>query len=471
MFLKSLIRLKNTLSFRLTLWYAGIFTVSSLAIFIVLYVLLVSAIQRRTDESLLEETEELSLLLATTGVDQIMLYFSFESSLDGGDKIFFRLLKPNGEVVASSDMKFWKDVKVEKNVLAQMNEPTSRILKTETIKGMRYPVRIIYNATGTGLVVQVAKSLEDDIRFFESLRYIFSSLFIVLLAISSVVGWFMARRALLGVEKITETAIEISSGSLEKRVAESGRGEELDRLALAFNNMIDRIQALMKEMSDMTDNIAHDLRSPITKIRGAAEVTLTTGKSLGEFQAMASNTIEESDRLIGMINTMLDISEFEAGAGQFSVEKIDVPQLMESACDLFQPVAENKEINLALNLHADCYVQGDLQSLQRMAANLLDNALKYTPCGGSVEVACHCENGRVVISVSDNGIGISEEELPHIFKRFYRCDRSRSELGDGLGLSLAQAIAQAHGGHIAATSQLSVGSTFSVSLPNASGSL
>lgn len=470
MFLKNLIKIKNTLAFRLTLWYAGIFTVSSLAIFIALYFLLASAIQDRTDNSLIEETNEFSLILASAGLEKIMPFFRLEANMEGKDKIFFRLLKSNGAEVASSDMKFWKGISAKKNSLEQLTDGAKHFFETQMLPEQQYAVRIIYRVVDSGLILQVGKSLENDTRFMENLRYIFSTTFILLMLVASFVGWFMARRALHGVEEITQTAIEISRGSLDKRVPIKGRGEELDRLAFTFNNMIDRIQILIKDMGEMTDNIAHDLRSPITKIRGIAELTLTTGKTLDEYKAMASNTIEESDRLIGMINTMLDISEFEAGGGKLELEKIDISAMMQNACELFRPVADNKKITLITDLRPDCFLWGDLQSIQRMVANLLDNALKYTPRGGVVEVTINLNNEKIIFSIIDDGIGISRDELPHIFKRFYRCDRSRSEPGDGLGLCLAQAIAKVHDGHITVTSELEKGSIFSVALSVAAAS-
>jgi signal transduction histidine kinase len=180
---------------------------------------------------------------------------------------------------------------------------------------------------------------------------------------------------------------------------------------------------------------------------------------------MAASTMEECDRLLEVINTMLDITEFEAGAGKLKMEEVDLSALVRAACDLFQPVAEDKGIALTADTPPNNFITGDVPRLQRMVANLLDNALKYTPSRGAVAVSIRGEEDRVVISVRDTGIGISEKDLPHIFKRFYRCDRSRSQAGTGLGLSLAQAVASAHGGSITVESALGKGSIFMVALP------
>jgi signal transduction histidine kinase len=243
------------------------------------------------------------------------------------------------------------------------------------------------------------------------------------------------------------------------------RGDEIDQLAITFNQMLDRIQALLTEIKEMSDNMAHDLRSPITRIRGIAEVTLSTGKSLVEYEAMAASTVEECDRLLDMINTMLMISKTEAGVDHLTREKIDLAGVVQEACRLFEPTAEDKGITLSYDVTGRSHFIGDSRMIQRMLSNLLDNAIKYTPSGGSVNVSVEEVDAQVVASIKDTGIGISPRDLPHIFERFYRCDQSRSQSGIGLGLSLARAIARAHGGDITAMSSPNQGSTFAITLP------
>jgi signal transduction histidine kinase len=230
--------------------------------------------------------------------------------------------------------------------------------------------------------------------------------------------------------------------------------------------MLDRIQALLTEIREMNDNIAHDLRSPVARIRGLAEVTLTTGKSPDDFETMAASTIEECDRLLDMINTMLVISKTEAGVEKVSHDKVDIAALIGNACELFEPLAEEKNVGLRCRAPEKTIVSGGARMLQRMLANILDNAVKYTPPGGEVEISLsESEKKDIIIAIRDSGIGISATDLPHVFERFYRCDRSRSQPGTGLGLSLARAIARAHGGDITVRSALDQGSTFTVTLP------
>jgi heavy metal sensor kinase len=275
----------------------------------------------------------------------------------------------------------------------------------------------------------------------------------------------MARRALAGVEAVTRTARQISEGSLKQRVPVKKYQDEIDQLAITFNQMLDRIQTLVTGIREMSDNIAHDLKSPITRIRGISEVTLTTGASDKEYETMAASTIEECDRLLDMINTMLVISKTEAGVNKLDTQEIDIGAVVRDACELFRSTAEDKDLRLVYDVPGNFSISGDTRLIQRMIANLLDNAIKYTPAGGSIEMTVSTVDDAAAIKVKDTGIGISEKDMPRIFERFYRCDPSRSEAGIGLGLSFARAIARAHGGDIKVASTPDQGSTFSVTFP------
>jgi signal transduction histidine kinase len=181
---------------------------------------------------------------------------------------------------------------------------------------------------------------------------------------------------------------------------------------------------------------------------------------------MAASTIEECDRLLDMINTMLMISKTESGVDKLSRQEINLAGLIREACELFEPTAEDKRVTLSCDAPNESHLIGDNRMIQRMLSNLLDNAIKYTPSGGKVNVSVsENEKGDVIITVKDTGVGISPNDLPRIFDRFYRCDQSRSNSGIGLGLSLARAIARAHGGEITATSTPNQGSTLTVTLP------
>jgi heavy metal sensor kinase len=459
-------RFRSSLSLRLTLWYAGIFAVSSFVAFLLFYALITSVIRERTDQELLGQAARFSALLRERGISAIENFALIEAQAAGEKKVFIRLLYPTGEAVSSSNMAYWKDIAVRKTVIAQLLSGSSQILETVSLEVRGDQVRILYAMIGPGVILQVGQSMENYARIIDAFRGIFLTTMVLLIGLATGVGWFMARRAVSGVEAITRTARGISGGTLEMRVPVKDRGDEIDQLALTFNQMLDRIQTLVTEIRQMGDNIAHDLKSPLTRIRGIAEITLTTGESLSEYQAMAASAIEECDRLLDMINTMLMISKTKAGVDKPVRERIDLGRLARDACALFGTMAEDKGLTLICDIPETCEILGNIRSIQRMLSNLLDNAIKYTASGGSVRVVVpECTGNTPTITVTDTGIGISAEDLPHIFERFYRCDRSRSQAGTGLGLSLARAIARAHGGDITVVSRPGQGSAFTVTLP------
>jgi signal transduction histidine kinase len=285
---------------------------------------------------------------------------------------------------------------------------------------------------------------------------------------SALVGWFMSQRALSGIRELTSTAVAVANGALKERVPVKGHQDEIDQLAVAFNSMLERIEALIVGMKGTNDNIAHDLRSPIARMRGMAEAKLIDKASNKDSQALAGYIVEECDRLLGMINTMLDISEAEAGVMKLNIEQIDIVPIVRDAVELFRPLAESRDIALEMQTPDLFYLDCDKRKLQRIIGNLLDNAFKFSHSSGSIAVSVRIDHKYVVIEVRDRGIGIPEEDLPHIFDRFFRGEKSRTEPGNGLGLSLAKAFVVSLGGSITVTSAPGEGSIFTVLLPRGS---
>ena len=464
MFFEKINRFRRSLAFRLTILYMGIFTVLIFAAFYVFYQATISKISARTDNEIGEELKECSLILESKGTEALNDLINDEVKSSGIDDIYFRLLTTEGEEILSSELGPWKELGIDSIILKNLtkNAPVFQTIKLPTRK---HKVRVIYGIVAPGKVLQIGHSLEDDERIFQDLGMLFSILIPIFIVLTSFGGWFMAKRSLASVEQVTQTAMAIADGAMEKRVPLTGRGDEIDRLSGIFNNMLERIQSLIAEMKEVTDNIAHDLRSPITRIRGLAEVTLISEKNLEEYQRMAGSTVEECDRLLGMINMMLEISETEAGSATLNISEVNVSDLIEEACDLYQPLAEERDIHVEVSIPKQQHLFGDKGKLQRVLANLLDNAIKYTPPGGKIIVSSAEVDKKIMLSVHDTGIGISQDETSRIFERFYRTDKSRSVPGAGLGLSLVQAIVRSHGGEIKVSSFPGTGSTFTVSLP------
>jgi heavy metal sensor kinase len=456
---------KPTLAFRLTILLGLLFSVPSFASILVFYLLITSMINESREREQLTELTELSTLLSSRGMAEVQSMIDRETESSGNDQIFFRVLSPTGDLLLSSDASSWGMIGISQIALNQIKEGRHHVFETFAIPRKNYKARVLYGRLGPGKILQMGQRIEDEERFVDVFWRIYGPLMAVLTALAALIGWMVARQALHGVKEVTRTAHEISRGSLDQRVQVKAKDQEIEALAATFNEMLDRIQSLMAGIKEISDNIAHDLRSAITRIRGIAEMTLTTGKSEREYEDMAVNTIDECDQLLDMINTMLEISETEAGAVTLASEEIDLSSLLQDVCDLFRATAEAAGLTIFFKPCENSFVQGDNTKLQRLMVNLLDNAVKYTPAGGSITVAVEQSDGQVLISFSDTGIGISKEDLPKIFTRFFRCDPSRSQAGCGLGLNLAKAIVHSHGGSISVTSSPGQGSTFTVNLP------
>lgn len=465
MCLKTLRNLRHTLALRLTLWYAGIFAASSTLAFALAYVLIAGVVSERTDEDLQDDIQEYAAFMRLGGLDRVKTEMSVETEGDEAHRAFFRLWGPDGRQIMATDLSEWEGLSDPKDLPARFADTGAPILETLVLPAREHPVRAILGAIAPGVVLQIGESLGDNQDFMATMLQGFLVVLAVVIVVGGPVGWFMARRALRGVQEITRTATEIAQGKLDRRVPVQAQGDELDTLARTFNLMLDRIHALIIGMREMTDNLAHDLRSPLGRIRASAEMVLTGNGSKMEAEAMVATTAEECDRLLEMINTTLDIAEAESGAAKLKLAEFDLVELVGDAVELFQPLAEDKQVTIAVDLPNDCRIRGDRQRLQRVVANLLDNAVKYTPSGGRVTIELDEDGERLKLSIRDTGVGISPHEKARIFERFYRCDRSRSELGNGLGLSLALAFARVHGGDIVVDSTPERGSTFTVALP------
>jgi len=466
MFLKKMINLKNSLSAKLTFWYAAIFSLSSLLILMIFYQQVVSITIERTDEELIEEIYEYAEMLNSSGMESLIEDLISEVETENEDEFFFQLFSNDGKVIMSSDLTTWKGLSTDTSQLKRLSDnKTPPMFETIEIPTKDFKVRTVISPIGSSKIMQMGLSLEEKEEYLNIFRNLILMLLIPVSVMAAIVGWFMAKKALRGVEEVTRTAENITKGAYEERVNVENRSNEIDRLADTFNKMVEKLHALIKGMREITDNIAHDLRSPLTRIRGIAEMNLFREGSKEEFKKMAVNTVEECDNLIMMINTMLDITEVEAGVNEKVIERVDLSQLINEACELFIQIAGNKKINIITELPDDTIIHTDRAQLQRIVTNLLENSLKYTPENGEIHVSLKQNKDEILLQVKDNGIGISKSDLPKIFERFYRCDTSRTEPGVGLGLSLVKALVEAFGGSISVNSDLNKGSEFTVTMP------
>jgi signal transduction histidine kinase len=438
------------------------FTVLSTIGFLIFYYRIYAVTMERLDFELLDKTRKYVALTKEAGLEGVLPEIADEAESEDPKEDFYRLFNFNGDILFTTDMSFWGTIDKKDILLKMQNEGLSYAIQNQAFEERDDKARMITAIIGPDSVLQIGESFEEVDEQLDVFFKLFSILVISLIIVSAIIGWLLARRATIDMQEVTETAEEISCGSYDRRVQVKGRYKEIERLSATFNRMLDRIQSLLNSMKEINDNIAHDLRSPLARIRGIAEMSLLKEKSIDAYKDMAASTIEECDTLIGMINTMLDITEAEAGVNGVKAEEFELVTLIREACELFRPITEEKKINLKTDLPESLTFKSDRKKMQRIVMNLLENAVKYTPEDGTIAVSAAAQNGEIRIEFEDTGMGISESDLPHIFKRFYRCDRSRSKGGVGLGLSLAKAYTESINGTIQVESTLNQGSRFAL---------
>jgi heavy metal sensor kinase len=451
-------------AFKIAISFAGAFVIVATAAFGILYIALSSNLQARLDDILKKQASDLKLLYDSGNRDLFAEEINRQARYEGVDRMFVVVMNYNSGPVIKTDMTPWKGIPgtlLSKNKLQQNGE----MFLSLAVPERRHKVRIIISILNDGNFIAIGRTLRDNDEVMEDFREVFSAAFSIILLMGALAAWFVAKRAMQGVERVTKTAGIIGTEGLSSRVPVGNEGREIAELANAFNGMLKRIEALIADMRSVTDNIAHDLKSPLTRIRGIAETTLTGSQDMPEYREMAGNVIEECDRMVSMINTMLEIARTDAGIGRPGSLKVDISVILKDITEIYEALAQDKGIKLSLDISETLpEVLGDKSMLQRAMANLVDNAVKFTPAGGRVTVSAKADTDGIMVSVNDTGPGISETDLPHIFERFYRGEKSRSTPGSGLGLSLVMSVAKAHGGDVTVKTS-SKGSTFQLSLP------
>jgi heavy metal sensor kinase len=298
-------------------------------------------------------------------------------------------------------------------------------------------------------------------------RNLLLSAFIILL-LAAGVGFWLSRRALAPVDAITRTARNINAGNLNSRLEKLNTGDELQRLSDTLNEMLARIDAAFQRVSQFTADASHELRTPISLMRTEAEIALRKSRDQGEYQEALHHILLEAERTSALIEKLLSLARADAGRESLALRRLDLQQIAQAvAADWRQAILASHH-NFVENLGSKAlFIDADRTSLVRLLNILLDNAVKYTPPNGSIELGLVEENGQAVLAVKDSGIGISDDDQPKIFERFYRADKARSrELGGaGLGLAIAHWIVGQHKGAISVDSSLGEGSLFIVRLP------
>ena len=451
---------------RLAFWYAAVFVASSLAIVLLTYTLLANSLAERDRQIVTSTLREYSARYTEGGLTALARAVDLEQRSGRHERLFVRVVRGGTETLFVSMPPEWSDFDVSglggRSGLWEQAPSGSRAARLE-VASARLPV---------GTLLQVGKSTENRDELLARFRTIVTLVSMAIVLIGLAGGILVTRRMLEPIHRLIAAVSAITrTGTTATRVPVGTDRDAIDELSALFNQMLDRISTLIEGMGSALDNVAHDLRTPMTRLRGVAERALAGDPAGGNLQAQRealSTCLEESERILAMLDTLMDISEAETGTMRLALAPVDLDALVREVVSVYEDVAEDKQIDLRTALHgldAGLSVTGDRDRLRQVLANLVDNAIKYTPPGGRVTVSAAADGDSTRIEVADTGIGIAAHDLPRIWERLYRGDHSRAERGLGLGLSLVRAIVRAHGGTVDVNTELGRGSTFTIGLP------
>jgi heavy metal sensor kinase len=463
----------RSIRFRMALWYAALLA-GALALFgTASYIGLGRYLQKSLEESLIKQARSIGDVLIVNINQSGEDYVSNEITEHYSPEIngrFIRVTTTNGRQVFVSGPP--KDGTFDPARVPPPKLPASQPFshEVEMADGHELLLHALpYEAKdGSRFLIEVAapyNQIESVLRGL-LLTFALGLPLIVALAISG--GYVLMRRALRPVDEIRQKAAQITSRNLSERLPVVRTGDELERLATDLNRMIERLEESFHQINRFSADASHELRTPLTVLQGELESMAQSRSSLpAEIRDTIGSALEETQRLTKIVENLLAISRLEAGEARKRLERLDFAELARSTAEQMRLLAEEKHIHLDCNGSERVEVEADPARLKQVVVNLLDNAIKYTPEKGKVSVSVTSHDSRAVLEVADSGIGISADDLPHIFDRFYRADKARSRQlgGTGLGLSIVRSICLAHNGQVRVASTEGKGSIFHVELP------
>ena len=448
------------ISTRLTTWYFLFVAVALIGFAALALIVMRQSIYATVDEQLEDRSHALQVLIARSGgedlSDAVREHNELQSSSqllqvsDGAGKFLYRspVMERLGVPAAQANQRQFANV-------AYGDLPLRILSSTVSVGGQRF-------------IVQVAEPMDDYLEALERFR---TAMFIsipVLLLLAAGGGYWMSTRALRPVDRITHAAQMINPQDLSRRVIVPQTGDELQRLAETLNQMLQRIESAVARITQFTADASHELRTPVALIRTRAEVTLAKPRNIDQYRDAVKEVLAESERTTALIENLMTLARADTGSETLNFNRTDIGDIAREVSTQAQTLSDAKQLHWSVAIpDAAIWVRGDANALRRLLLILVDNAVKYTPPAGSISLALQRNGSHAEIRVRNNGIGISADDLPHIFDRFYRADKARSrELGGtGLGLSIGRWIANAHGGDIQVETSTPNGTTFVVRLP------
>ena len=462
MSLKRLRNVRKALWFRLTLWYCTIFIVSSVFLFGATYYFLSSTLLRQIHEAVLSELNEIAAEYVSSGMASLEKEMAIIKKSRIKQPFFIRIAGSKNNSLQVFFPYQWTEFDLKRLEGVRPDEKEWIRLPSRNEK---YFLEVSSTRLLDGNWLQVGLSTEDNVGVLDRFRDIFVEVMSLMVVLGFIVGVFLAFRVLRPVQHLVQTVQSITLGQMGSRVPRTGAGDELDDLARLFNEMLEKVETLIDAMKCSLDNVGHDLRTPMTRLRNKAERALQIQGDEALHREAFVDCIEESEKILRMLNTLMEISEAEGGIMRLDKRDTNITALLKDVSEFYLYVAEENSLSMNLNIQENLYAMVDPDRMGQALANLLDNAVKYTPPGGRISIEAMKEEKEIVLHIKDSGIGIPAEALPRIWDRLYRADPSRTRMGLGLGLTQVKVIIEAHHGRIDVSSEPGKGSIFTVHLP------
>ncbi len=460
-------------AWRISLWATLAFAFGTTLVFVFLHHFVANDIQRRSDAWLSGEVEVLGDVAERTPKDRLYgrvvgevaelasreVPNKLRSSATESDSVFFLQTGSNGS------MQLWVGTGDGAAALAAIQGTKLEVDRPSDIRvqGAAIPFRVASVRVPDGSILYLGLSERDEFRVLRALRVRFLLLGFVIVLFGFAIVFVVTRRMLGHVRSITEAASRIGKSDLSSRVPSIARRDEIGHLSVTLNRMLDRIESSMHQLHTITDSLAHDLRSPLTAIRGKLEIFLSTGVRSDQAEPLVS-AIDELDRLTDFLNSSLDVAEAQADALRMHMTEIDLDELLRTMIDLYEPSMADAGLQVKLRSGGLLEVSVDASLIHRMVANLLDNELKHLPPASVVTIHLRDEGEEAVLIVEDDGHGFSPEIASHLFERRVK---GKASTGRGLGLAFVEAVVRAHGGTITAANRDEGGARLELRLPMA----
>jgi signal transduction histidine kinase len=432
-------RLVRTHAFRLAALYFLVFAASVLGVLLSVYWTSANFIERQTEATLDAEITGLAEQYAQRGLSGLIQIVAARSAGDRGDAMIYLVTDPDGRPLVGNIAAWPAGAPTQSTWLSfALEKRAGDRVETHPARGRLFIIP-------GGYRLLVGRDISDAAEFRSQIRSTLLWAGLIALGVGVIGGTVMGRNLLRRVEQVNRTSERVMAGNLSDRVPLRGTSDEFDQLAANLNRMLDQIERLMTAMREVTDDVAHDLKTPLSRLRTRLEQALAEPVSAsGQSEAIRA-AIDEADRLLATFNALLSIAELESGARCDQSERVNLSEIARSAAELYDPVAEERGFVLLVKTEPGVTIRGDRHLLSQALANLLDNALKYAG-GGDIELQVFSSDGRAVLDVADHGPGVPEADRESVFDRFVRLEPSRTTPGNGLGLSLVRAIVRRHDG-------------------------